>query len=401
MEETKRIKELEQAYLYELSSGKDTANKRAAIRAFDNWYREVVILFSKYFDDNNADYLYIKNQCLAVNGYEKENIYSDIQARVAMLVSKIESINSEKIISNHHEVSHNTMEQEKVYSIFISSTYSDLMEERLKAMNTIVSMGHLPVGMELFPAAPIAAFEYIKKLIDKSDYYLLLLAGKYGTIIEEEGKSYTQMEYEYAVSKGVPVIFLTYSDVDNLSNSKCEKDAKTIKLLEKFREEASKGRLRQTWSNLDELATKIMKSLQETIRISPRTGWVRADTVHFDNRRVDPGTDYENVKIKLNYKPDHLIFASSLDIALLPQSITIRELMILIGETLRIPKTEDAIDEVIIKKYPELSDNSLTAIKKALIKYDLVEVQQIKMDGDGIYTAWVLSNKGFKLWSEL
>ena len=75
--------------------------------------------------------------------------------------------------------------------------------------------------------------------------------------------------------------------------------------------------------------------------------------------------------------------------------------MILIGETLRIPKTEDAIDEVIIKKYPELSDNSLTAIKKALIKYDLVEVQQIKMDGDGIYTAWVLSNKGFKLWSEL
>ena len=45
MEETKRIKELEQAYLYELSSGKDTANKRAAIRAFDNWYREVVIFF--------------------------------------------------------------------------------------------------------------------------------------------------------------------------------------------------------------------------------------------------------------------------------------------------------------------------------------------------------------------
>ena len=396
MEETKRIKELEQAYLHELSSGKDTANKKTSIQAFDNWYRETIVLLSKYFDDNNADFLYVKNQCLAVNGYEKEDIYSDIQARVAMLISKIEAMN----IPNNNEVSQPSMEQEKVYSIFVSSTYTDLKDERIKAMNTIVSMGHLPVGMEQFPAAPIAAFDYIKQLIDKSDYYLLLLAGKYGTIIEQEGKSYTQMEYEYAVSKGVPVIFLTYSDIDNLPNSKCEQDPKVNKLLEKFRKEVSKAWLRQTWSNLDDLATKIMKSLQETIKIRPRTGWVRADTIQVPNPKVESDSNIKNISIQLTYNPDRLIFGSSVDIALLPQRITIKELVSLVGETLRVPKTEDAIEEVLIKKYPELSQKSITDIKKALVKYGIVDVERIKMDGDGIYTAWVLSTKGFKLWSE-
>ena len=59
----------------------------------------------------------------------------------------------------------------------------------------------------------IEAWEYIKLLIDNADYYLLLLAGKYGTVHPKTGKSYTQMEYEYAKEKGVPVIFLTYKDV--------------------------------------------------------------------------------------------------------------------------------------------------------------------------------------------
>ena len=396
MEETRRIKELEQAYLHELSSGKDTANKKTSIQAFDNWYRETIVLLSKYFDDNNADFLYVKNQCLAVNGYVKEDIYSDIQARVAMLISKIEAMN----IPNNNEVSQPSMEQEKVYSIFVSSTYTDLKDERIKAMNTIVSMGHIPVGMEQFPAAPIAAFDYIKQLIDKSDYYLLLLAGKYGTIIEQEDKSYTQMEYEYAMSVGVPVIFLTYCDIDSLPNSKCEQDPKAKKLLEKFRKEVSKTWLRQTWSNLDDLEIKIMKSLQKTFKIRPRTGWVRADTIQVPNPKVESDSNIKNISIQLTYNPDRLIFGSSVDIALLQQRITIKELVSLVGETLRVPKTEDAIEEVLIKKYPELSQNSITNIKKALIKYGIVDVERIKMEGNGIYTAWVLSTKGFKLWSE-
>nr|WP_292407155.1 DUF4062 domain-containing protein [Mesorhizobium sp.] len=47
-------------------------------------------------------------------------------------------------------------------------------------------------------------WDYIKRRIDDSDYYVLIVAGRYGS--ELKGKSDTQMEYEYAVAQGVPTV---------------------------------------------------------------------------------------------------------------------------------------------------------------------------------------------------
>jgi len=51
--------------------------------------------------------------------------------------------------------------------------------------------------MEAFPAADEEQFEFIKRLIDQTDYYVLLLGGRYGTI-SPDGYSYTEKEYRYA-----------------------------------------------------------------------------------------------------------------------------------------------------------------------------------------------------------
>lgn len=275
-----RVRSLENEYLKRIQ-GFDKANLSPAINAFDNWYRALLVLLSRYFDDSNADYKYIKEQDLSCNGYGREHIYSDIQARVAMLLDKIEnqnlSPNNMKTALKENGVVPGSAK--RIYQVFVSSTYNDLKEERLKAMTTIVECGHLPIGMEQFPAAPVEAFEYIKSLIDKADYYLLLLAGKYGSINESTGKSFTQMEYEYAKLKGVPIIFLTYKEPNKLPFDKCESDPKTRELLEAFRKEASSGRLRQTWEDLGDLAHKVRQSLEESIRLFPRTGWVRADEI--------------------------------------------------------------------------------------------------------------------------
>ena len=42
---------------------------------------------------------------------------------------------------------------DKKYQVFISSTYTDLIEARAKVRDAILSMYHFPVGMELFGAA--------------------------------------------------------------------------------------------------------------------------------------------------------------------------------------------------------------------------------------------------------
>ena len=92
---------------------------------------------------------------------------------------------------------------DKRYQVFISSTYSDLKEERSKVMQTIMSLDCIPAGMELFPANDTDQFDFIKKIIDDCDYYILIVGGRYGTI-SDDGISYTEKEFDYAIDKKIP-----------------------------------------------------------------------------------------------------------------------------------------------------------------------------------------------------
>lgn len=100
---------------------------------------------------------------------------------------------------------------EKKYQIFVSSTYLDLIEEREAAVEAIIKMGHIPAGMELFKAGK-SQWQTITKWIDDSDIYVLILGGRYGSLNEIEGKSYTHLEYEYAISQGKPAFALVLEE---------------------------------------------------------------------------------------------------------------------------------------------------------------------------------------------
>ena len=99
----------------------------------------------------------------------------------------------------------------KKLQVFVSSTYADLFEERQAVVSAILDAGHIPAGMELFKAGK-SMMKTIQKWIDDSDVYLLLLGGRYGSIEEESGLSYTELEYKYALSKGMPVFSIVLDD---------------------------------------------------------------------------------------------------------------------------------------------------------------------------------------------
>ncbi len=90
------------------------------------------------------------------------------------------------------------------YQIFVSSTYTDLLKERQAAVEAILKAGHIPAGMELFAAGDKSQLETIKKWIDASDIYMLILGARYGTIEPETNLSYTEVEYDYALTKNKP-----------------------------------------------------------------------------------------------------------------------------------------------------------------------------------------------------
>lgn len=101
----------------------------------------------------------------------------------------------------------------KKLQVFVSSTYTDLMEERQAAVQAILDAGHIPAGMELFKAGNDSQLKTIYKWIDESDVYMLILGGRYGSVEPDSGKSYTQLEYEYALSRDIPVFAVILSQI--------------------------------------------------------------------------------------------------------------------------------------------------------------------------------------------
>ena len=96
--------------------------------------------------------------------------------------------------------------------VFVSSTYSDLIEERQAAVAAILKAGHIPAGMELFAAGDKSQMKTIERWIDESDVFMLILGGRYGSIEPNSGRSYTELEYDYAVAQGKPTFAVVITD---------------------------------------------------------------------------------------------------------------------------------------------------------------------------------------------
>lgn len=167
---------------------------------------------------------------------------------------------------------------DKKYQVFVSSTYEDLQEERKKVMEALLQMNCFPVGMEYFNASDDSQWEVIKSLIRECDYYVLIVAGRYGSIEEESGKSYTQKEFEYAVEQGVPVISFVHKHLESLPVAKYEQEPLKREKLEKFKSCVQK-RLCKMWDNADGLSSQVVLSLTSLIKSHPRTGWIKANEI--------------------------------------------------------------------------------------------------------------------------
>jgi hypothetical protein len=166
---------------------------------------------------------------------------------------------------------------DKKYQIFVSSTYRDLEEERRKVIEQILNLGHIPVGMELFQAGDETQWGYIQKRIVECDYYIVLVAERYGSE-GPGGQSYTEMEYLFACDHRIPVaaFLLDESSRKLWPSEKVEFEKK--EKVDAFRN-LCQSKMCRFWKNGDDLSAKVVTSLWGLIESNPRVGWVRADSV--------------------------------------------------------------------------------------------------------------------------
>lgn len=168
----------------------------------------------------------------------------------------------------------------KRLQVFVSSTYVDLIEERQAAVQAILEAKHIPAGMELFTAGDQSQWEVIKHWIDQSDVYLLILGGRYGSIDKETQKSYTHLEYEYALEKKIPI----FSCVLRNADTRAMKKGDINKYLE--RENPSQynefkklvtSKMVKFWQNSNEIEKSIILTLKDFEKRDNIVGWIRAN----------------------------------------------------------------------------------------------------------------------------
>ncbi|WP_418027544.1 DUF4062 domain-containing protein [Paenibacillus sp. JJ1722] len=192
----------------------------------------------------------------------------------------------------------------KKLQVFISSTYIDMIEERQAAVTAVLNAGHIPAGMELFKSGDQSQKETIKRWIDESDVYMLILGGRYGSIDPESGKSYTHWEYDYAGEQGKRRFAIVITEKKLM-----DKARENPNFLE--REQYSKyqafkilalSNISKFYEDLKDIRLSVMETLKDYEEDKNLIGWVRADTEKNQTKLIEENKKLikENSKLKEN-----------------------------------------------------------------------------------------------------
>ena len=99
-----------------------------------------------------------------------------------------------------------TKTQPAPWRIFISSTYEDMLPYREAVSDALTSIEHLPIGMEQFVSTPDRSLDVCLTDVRRCQLYVVLVGMRYGSIDDETGKSFTELEYEEALKNNIPVL---------------------------------------------------------------------------------------------------------------------------------------------------------------------------------------------------
>ena len=170
-----------------------------------------------------------------------------------------------------------TMTNHKKLQVFVSSTYRDLKPERQAAVEAILKSGHIPAGMELFSAGNESQLETIRRWIDDSDVYMLILGGRYGSVDPKTSLSYTELEYDYALSKNKPIFAVVVTET--ALDMKVKAEGKDVietdfsKELKFFREKVL-SRICSFFSDTKDIKLAVHETMADYAKRLDFTGWV-------------------------------------------------------------------------------------------------------------------------------
>jgi hypothetical protein len=162
----------------------------------------------------------------------------------------------------------------KKYHIFVSSTLDDLKNERQALCRVIFELGHIPVCMDSVDITEKTGWRIVKKNIAESDYFVSLVAHRYGRLPEGPGgkASATEIEYAQAIRARVPVLALIIADKARWKAAKKDGEHKAVAALNEFKEKLKTHPFGE-WLNMQDLKQSARELLSRELALNPAEGW--------------------------------------------------------------------------------------------------------------------------------
>lgn len=321
----------------------------------------------------------------------------------------------------------------KKYQVFVSSTFRDLFDERQDTIRSILDLGHVPAGMELFPATDVEQLSYIKKVIDECDYYILIIGGRYGSL-DADGISFTEREYDYAVETGKIVLAFVHGDAASIPVGKVDTATRLVKNLSEFRDKVMSGRLVRQWVSRENLEAQVVKSVARATNDFPMPGWIRGDaaaseellqqnnTLRVENDKLRK--EITSLKAEINPKLSNLAdLDEEIELTFTYQEtrngltrtinenieFTWSDIFKIIAVRISVPKVSTLIGHYInehiqsmrgSKKHRSLSDEQNAMVKNQLVALSLIETTVAQSENGKVYEWMTLTRRGTKQLSE-
>ncbi|MEK6258137.1 MAG: DUF4062 domain-containing protein [Planctomycetota bacterium] len=149
----------------------------------------------------------------------------------------------------------------KKRTAFISSTSADLGEHRKAAQDACLRAGVFPVVWEDTSANALDATSKLQDMVDEADIFICILGQRYGSFSTETSTSFTEMEFDRAVERGLPIFVFTMHQDHPVTREAISADDESREKLKKFKEKASSGRISAEFKSPEDLRGRIIEAL--------------------------------------------------------------------------------------------------------------------------------------------
>ena len=151
--------------------------------------------------------------------------------------------------------------------VFISSTYTDLVLHRAETERRLVGLEQIVKGMEFFGSSPTTPLETCVRQLSDCKLLILIIGVSYGSIEETTGQSFTELEYDYAISNNIPVlVYLADTASPTVGIALDSFDTENFSRLEHFKEKLRKTHTVSLFTSVDDLGKRIEHDVPETLR---------------------------------------------------------------------------------------------------------------------------------------